>query len=92
MHYVESTMNMFEKLLHLYYSSGPEDDFESCLRNIKSQYEVFRSSSKSFKIPVYVLSLYHIKQIIGDPGFVCVEELLLFPSIYIAQIGQLTSP
>ncbi|XP_041614774.1 AP-1 complex-associated regulatory protein isoform X2 [Vulpes lagopus] len=27
-----------------YQSSGPEDDFESCLRNIKSQYEVFRSS------------------------------------------------
>ncbi|KAM5232150.1 AP-1 complex-associated regulatory protein isoform 2-T2 [Hipposideros larvatus] len=28
-------------------SSGPEDDFESCLRNIKSQYEVFRSSRLS---------------------------------------------
>ncbi|XP_055972691.1 AP-1 complex-associated regulatory protein isoform X2 [Sorex fumeus] len=30
-----------------YQSSGPEDDFESCLRNIKSQYEVFRSSRLS---------------------------------------------
>ncbi|XP_023574659.1 AP-1 complex-associated regulatory protein-like isoform X2 [Octodon degus] len=28
-------------------SSGPEDDFESCMRNIKSQYEVFRSSRLS---------------------------------------------
>ncbi|XP_070272919.1 AP-1 complex-associated regulatory protein isoform X3 [Myotis yumanensis] len=28
-------------------SSGPEDDFESCLRNMKSQYEVFRSSRLS---------------------------------------------
>lgn len=28
-------------------SSGPEDDFESSLRNIKSQYEVFRSSRLS---------------------------------------------
>ncbi|KAL6059651.1 hypothetical protein STEG23_037116 [Scotinomys teguina] len=28
-------------------SAGPEDDFESCLRNIKSQYEVFRSSRLS---------------------------------------------
>nr|XP_060510397.1 AP-1 complex-associated regulatory protein isoform X2 [Panthera onca] len=28
-------------------SSGPEDDFESCLRNVKSQYEVFRSSRLS---------------------------------------------
>ncbi|XP_053767845.1 AP-1 complex-associated regulatory protein isoform X2 [Desmodus rotundus] len=28
-------------------SSGPEDDFESCLRNIKSQYEVFRGSRLS---------------------------------------------
>ncbi|XP_036985722.2 AP-1 complex-associated regulatory protein isoform X6 [Artibeus jamaicensis] len=27
--------------------SGPEDDFESCLRNIKSQYEVFRGSRLS---------------------------------------------
>ncbi|XP_054573041.1 AP-1 complex-associated regulatory protein isoform X5 [Eptesicus fuscus] len=31
----------------LYYSSGPEDDSESCLRNIKSQYEVFQSSRLS---------------------------------------------
>ncbi|XP_026959322.1 AP-1 complex-associated regulatory protein isoform X2 [Sagmatias obliquidens] len=30
-----------------YQSSEPEDDFESCLRNIKSQYEVFRSSRLS---------------------------------------------
>ncbi|XP_036046759.1 AP-1 complex-associated regulatory protein isoform X4 [Onychomys torridus] len=30
-----------------YQSAGPEDDFESCLRNIKSQYEVFRSSRLS---------------------------------------------
>lgn len=30
-----------------YQSPGPEDDFESCLRNIKSQYEVFRSSRLS---------------------------------------------
>ncbi|XP_008831934.1 AP-1 complex-associated regulatory protein isoform X2 [Nannospalax galili] len=30
-----------------YQSSGPEDDFESCLRNVKSQYEVFRSSRLS---------------------------------------------
>ncbi|EAX06271.1 AP-1 complex-associated regulatory protein isoform X2 [Gorilla gorilla gorilla] len=30
-----------------YQSSGPEDDFESCLRNMKSQYEVFRSSRLS---------------------------------------------
>ncbi|XP_036985720.2 AP-1 complex-associated regulatory protein isoform X4 [Artibeus jamaicensis] len=30
-----------------YASSGPEDDFESCLRNIKSQYEVFRGSRLS---------------------------------------------
>nr|XP_045000349.1 AP-1 complex-associated regulatory protein isoform X2 [Jaculus jaculus] len=30
-----------------YQSSGPEEDFESCLRNIKSQYEVFRSSRLS---------------------------------------------
>ncbi|XP_006872317.1 PREDICTED: AP-1 complex-associated regulatory protein [Chrysochloris asiatica] len=30
-----------------YQSSGPDDDFESCLRNIKSQYEVFRSSRLS---------------------------------------------
>ncbi|XP_011884451.1 PREDICTED: AP-1 complex-associated regulatory protein isoform X2 [Cercocebus atys] len=30
-----------------YQSSGLEDDFESCLRNIKSQYEVFRSSRLS---------------------------------------------
>ncbi|CAH6789077.1 AP-1 complex-associated regulatory protein isoform X1 [Phodopus roborovskii] len=30
-----------------YHSTGPEDDFESCLRNIKSQYEVFRSSRLS---------------------------------------------
>ncbi|XP_039702799.1 AP-1 complex-associated regulatory protein isoform X3 [Pteropus medius] len=28
-------------------SSGPEDDSESCLRNIKSQYDVFRSSRLS---------------------------------------------
>ncbi|XP_063116705.1 AP-1 complex-associated regulatory protein isoform X1 [Cavia porcellus] len=28
-------------------SSAPEDDFESCMRNIKSQYEVFRSSRLS---------------------------------------------
>ncbi|KAM5255317.1 AP-1 complex-associated regulatory protein [Ctenodactylus gundi] len=28
-------------------SSGPEDDFESCMRNIKSQYEVFQSSRLS---------------------------------------------
>lgn len=30
-----------------YQSAGPEDDFESSLRNIKSQYEVFRSSRLS---------------------------------------------
>lgn len=30
-----------------YQSAGPEDDFESCLRNMKSQYEVFRSSRLS---------------------------------------------
>ncbi|XP_051021439.1 AP-1 complex-associated regulatory protein isoform X3 [Acomys russatus] len=30
-----------------YQSAGPEDDFESCLRNTKSQYEVFRSSRLS---------------------------------------------
>lgn len=30
-----------------YQSPGPEDDFESCLRNMKSQYEVFRSSRLS---------------------------------------------
>lgn len=30
-----------------YQSSVPEDDFESCLRTIKSQYEVFRSSRLS---------------------------------------------
>ncbi|XP_054573039.1 AP-1 complex-associated regulatory protein isoform X3 [Eptesicus fuscus] len=29
------------------HSSGPEDDSESCLRNIKSQYEVFQSSRLS---------------------------------------------
>ncbi|NP_001398418.1 AP-1 complex-associated regulatory protein isoform 7 [Mus musculus] len=29
------------------HSAGPEDDFESSLRNIKSQYEVFRSSRLS---------------------------------------------
>lgn len=29
------------------HSPGPEDDFESCLRNMKSQYEVFRSSRLS---------------------------------------------
>ncbi|EHB06893.1 Gamma1-adaptin brefeldin A resistance protein [Heterocephalus glaber] len=28
-------------------SSGPEDDFESCMRNIKSRYEVFQSSRLS---------------------------------------------
>lgn len=39
-----------KKQFHFYYSSGPEDDSESCLRNIKSQYDVFRSSSKSFKM------------------------------------------
>lgn len=55
------------------YSSGPEDDFESCLRNIKSQYEVFRSSSKSFKIYAYFLTSCHYKQIIGDLGSVSIE-------------------
>ncbi|XP_073896414.1 AP-1 complex-associated regulatory protein isoform X4 [Macaca fascicularis] len=35
-----------------YQSSGPEDDFESCLRNIKSQYEVFRSSRMNRMLPV----------------------------------------
>ncbi|XP_005357317.1 AP-1 complex-associated regulatory protein isoform X1 [Microtus ochrogaster] len=30
-----------------YQSAGPEDDLESCLRNMKSQYEVFRSSRLS---------------------------------------------
>uniref|UniRef100_A0A2K6TA30 Adaptor related protein complex 1 associated regulatory protein n=1 Tax=Saimiri boliviensis boliviensis TaxID=39432 RepID=A0A2K6TA30_SAIBB len=30
-----------------YQSSGPEDDFESCLGNTKSQYEIFRSSRLS---------------------------------------------
>ncbi|XP_021504423.1 AP-1 complex-associated regulatory protein isoform X2 [Meriones unguiculatus] len=30
-----------------YQSAGPEDDFEYCLRNTKSQYEVFRSSRLS---------------------------------------------
>uniref|UniRef100_A0A8D2JJV5 AP-1 complex-associated regulatory protein n=1 Tax=Sciurus vulgaris TaxID=55149 RepID=A0A8D2JJV5_SCIVU len=30
-----------------YQSSGPEDDFESCMRNVKSQYEVYRSSRLS---------------------------------------------
>ncbi|XP_031230514.1 AP-1 complex-associated regulatory protein, partial [Mastomys coucha] len=30
-----------------YQSAGPEDDFESSIRNIKSQYEVFRSSRLS---------------------------------------------
>ncbi|XP_019572742.2 AP-1 complex-associated regulatory protein isoform X2 [Rhinolophus sinicus] len=30
-----------------YQSPGPEDDFESCLRNMKSQYEAFRSSRLS---------------------------------------------
>ncbi|XP_028616325.1 AP-1 complex-associated regulatory protein [Grammomys surdaster] len=30
-----------------YHSAGPEDDFESSLRNMKSQYEVFRSSRLS---------------------------------------------
>ncbi|XP_060042227.1 AP-1 complex-associated regulatory protein isoform X3 [Erinaceus europaeus] len=33
-------------------SSGPEDDFESCLRNIKSQYEVFRSSRMNRMLPM----------------------------------------
>lgn len=46
LHYVVLTMNIFLKI-HFYYSPGPEDDFESCLRNIKSQYEVFRSSRLS---------------------------------------------
>ncbi|XP_012510556.1 PREDICTED: AP-1 complex-associated regulatory protein isoform X2 [Propithecus coquereli] len=44
-----------QRIVHQYHpsnngehqSSGPEDDFESCLRNIKSQYEVFRSSRLS---------------------------------------------
>uniref|UniRef100_A0A8C9API6 Adaptor related protein complex 1 associated regulatory protein n=1 Tax=Prolemur simus TaxID=1328070 RepID=A0A8C9API6_PROSS len=44
-----------QRIVHRYHpsnngehqSSGPEDDFESCLRNIKSQYEVFRSSRLS---------------------------------------------
>ena len=58
MHYVVSIMNIFFKI-HFYYSSGPEDDFESCLRNIKSQYEVFRSSSKSLKISAYILRLLY---------------------------------
>ncbi|XP_013834399.1 AP-1 complex-associated regulatory protein isoform X3 [Phacochoerus africanus] len=35
-----------------YQSSGPEDDFESCLRNIKSQYEVFRSSRMNRMLPM----------------------------------------
>uniref|UniRef100_A0A2I3HDX8 Adaptor related protein complex 1 associated regulatory protein n=1 Tax=Nomascus leucogenys TaxID=61853 RepID=A0A2I3HDX8_NOMLE len=34
-----------------YQSSGPEDDFESCLRNMKSQYEVFRSSNATVLTP-----------------------------------------
>lgn len=58
LHYVVLTMNIFLKI-HFYYSPGPEDDFESCLRNIKSQYEVFRSSSKSFKICGYILKLLY---------------------------------
>ncbi|XP_009446420.2 AP-1 complex-associated regulatory protein isoform X3 [Pan troglodytes] len=33
-------------------SSGPEDDFESCLRNMKSQYEVFRSSRMNRMLPM----------------------------------------
>uniref|UniRef100_A0A8C2P2I6 AP-1 complex-associated regulatory protein n=1 Tax=Capra hircus TaxID=9925 RepID=A0A8C2P2I6_CAPHI len=40
------TINIYLKI-HFYYSPGPEDDFESCLRNTKSQYEVFRSSRLS---------------------------------------------
>lgn len=35
-----------------YQSSGPEDDFESSMRNVKSQYEVFRSSRLSFDATV----------------------------------------